>query len=134
MFRKISKMRVMLRDGVDGGEVLYTGGHDVAQVEANEVPIPDGGFVLHTCDVHEDEEGEGNNAEERYLRIVTVYLLRGRSRTGVWFCDDPETKRATHDYRITIVTIIEKATHIYTNGWDNHRRDRSGFAYTSDVD
>jgi len=47
-----------LRDSVDKSEIRYAGRHDVAQVEANEVPIPNNGLVAYTRDVHKDQEDE----------------------------------------------------------------------------
>lgn len=53
-----------LRDGVDEGEVRYTGGHDMAQVEADKVPIPNNRLVAYTSNVDEDKEDEGDEEEK----------------------------------------------------------------------
>jgi hypothetical protein len=54
-----------LRNSVDEREVWYTGRDDMAQVEANKVPILDNGLVAYARYVDEDEEDEGEEEEER---------------------------------------------------------------------
>jgi len=53
-----------LRDSVDKSEVRYAGRHDVAQVEADEIPILNNGLVAYTGDVDQDQEDECDEEEE----------------------------------------------------------------------
>lgn len=53
-----------LRDSVDKSEIRYAGRHDMAQVEADKVPIPNNGLVAYTGDVDKDQEDECDEEEE----------------------------------------------------------------------
>jgi len=54
-----------LGNGVDEGEVRDRSRHNVAQVEANKVPVPNDGLVAYTGYVDQDEEYERDEEEER---------------------------------------------------------------------
>jgi hypothetical protein len=53
-----------LRNGVDEGKVRHTSRYDIAEVEADEVPILNDGLVAYTAEVDEDEEDERDEEEE----------------------------------------------------------------------
>lgn len=53
-----------LRNRVDQGEVRNARRHDIAEIEANEVPIFDNGPVAHAADVDEDEEDDADEEEK----------------------------------------------------------------------
>jgi hypothetical protein len=54
-----------LSNGVDQLEIRHRRRHDIAKVEAYEVPIPDNLFVLDTRNLHQYEEDKRDEEEER---------------------------------------------------------------------
>ena len=53
-----------LRNGVDECEIRNTSWHNVAEVQANKVPVFDDSFVAHARDVDEDEEDDGDEEKK----------------------------------------------------------------------
>ena len=98
-----------LSNGVDKGEVRNTSWHNIAQVEANKVPVSDDGLVAYTRYVDQDEEYEGDEEEERGCK--GPYFAPASCDFDLLFAqfgDDDRGRGSRHSSVIRLPAAIEK--------------------------
>jgi hypothetical protein len=74
-----------LGNGVDEGEVGHRRGHNVAEVEADKVPVAQHGTVRRAANLQQDQEDEGDEEEEG--REQGGRLARARGALELGFCE-----------------------------------------------